>query len=192
MPMLGPTVERFDQPIWSGWIADNRPGGFGIEQHGEFKQTMRLFVNPIAPKKRTNMPCSSILISDRTGRFNALDFHVSFDSLEAYEEFFRSCEISLYVGDRKFYDFSMSDVPIPEGWERQPDGSPKPTYDLGYTGTIDFEKPIHIEQRQDFHLELRSSEAFARMMKEVEHEWVPGSFAEITFFLKAIHAREIL
>lgn len=217
MPQIVGVIERLGYLLYSGWIADKRPGGVGISEQTTFRPNLKLFTTDLGDTFRTNMCLSGQLVADRTCMVSRVGFHASFTDPKNYNRFFEGVSLHFVVGEDG--DRFKSNVPAsfdarkinPEaGIETDRGGVPYPVYRHGITlfeperkgefgpheGEVvaknERRKPIAIPPRQTFHMLLRSDERFTASMNRIEQSTLDNSsYAEVTGLLDATMTREV-
>lgn len=189
MPRIVGIVERFGHTLYSGWIADTRPGGMGVSHETSFSDPMRLYVSDIGDRLRTNMYVPGRLPGEQSASILQMGFHVSFNTEARYQEFFDTQNGSSFVlninGDEAY---KLEASKFQDTNKRV---TPRPTYKYGIRIQHNISKPLVIAPLQTFHVTLNTEPEFANTMKNIDSgRWT--TYAEIKHFMNVLMTREVL
>lgn len=189
MPRLISTLERLGHTLYSGWIADTRPGGMGVSHQTSFTDPMRLYVSDIGDKLRTNMYTPGQLSGDRSCSVLQMGFHVSFSNEARYHEFFNTPDGSSFT--LNVLGESVHKLNASEFHAKNQKVSLKPTYDHGIRIQQDLPQPVAIPSQATFDVMLKTGPEFADCMKHIDNGfWT--SYAEVKHFMNVLMTREVL
>lgn len=183
MPRLIGVRERLGHTLYSGWIADTRPGGMGVSHHASFSDPMRLYVSDIGDKLRTNLHVPGRLLGEQTAKVLQIGFHVSFDVEARYNEFFNEPTESSFV-----LNVNGEDVHTLRAADSR--SFPKPTYDYGIRMQHDMLIPVTIEPQIAFNVTLNTGKEFANTMRYIDTgKWT--AYTEVKHFMNVLMTREV-
>ena len=148
LPRLIGIVERYGHTLYSGWIADTRPGGMGVSHQTSFSDPMRLYVSDIGDRLRTNMYTPGKLPGDSACTVLQTGFHVSFSNEARYHEFFNTPDGSSFT--LNVLGEPVHKMNVSEFHAKDQKVSLKPTYDYGIRMQQDMPQPVAIPSQAAF------------------------------------------
>jgi hypothetical protein len=188
LPKIVGIVERLGHTLYSGWLADTRPGGMGVSHQASFVDPMRLYVSDIRDTLRTNMQMAGQLPSDRTCTVLQAGFHVSFSNEARYQEFFNTKEgssFTLNIGGEDVHKINAS-----EFQDTNSRVTPRPLYNYGIRIQRNVTNILKIMPRMGFYVTLKTEPEFANTMRLIDTgKW--NSYAEIKHFMNILMTREV-
>lgn len=194
MPQLIHIKEVLYKELWHAWIADTRPGGLGTSKElTKYSDAIRLFTTDIGDIHRTNMrKFGGGLFSSHEASIHKIGVFASFSNPIHYKSFFRSTYFKFIVNKKSQVKFPALEIPVPPGWPRNDDGSPKESFPHGFMGWIKLAQPIKIEGDQEFYGVIKSNKSFVHEMRKIETKQVPNAYAEIKLVLGTDYTRDVI
>jgi len=188
MPQTMSVKEIMHQPIWDGWRMKRNDESYAYVLIPD----MNLFTAPLANSAiSNNVNGGGHLVSDRSALVRRIGVFASFDSMDAYEEFWDKGSLEFIVNARVLHDFNAKDIEVPEAHGRMESGIPRPTHNYGYLGWYTLPLAAEIAPRSEFFVRLHSSKKLAADMLDLWNA-PRDDFAAINVFLDTLITREVI